>query len=257
MRTADSPSAPVDGHREADPAGPFRAQQATFKMKEAANWGRLTELLAGYIRHPFTSLRWRAPRPFAIPLGHDVFHTRDDFHALVQGHRIWFAPRIKIVPRNETAPPWWDFQRDAGKESLATPFGHVQENHRRPCPLPATSLLLGPVGFAGAQKVVVRLELLTDGIALALNVFAMLWIDTYQRRKPSFDRAHDVVLGIEIAGFAGPKIWVGIVCEQSRWLSRRIDQRDERIAFRRLKKVAQHEQIEMSDWRLHNVGRKR
>jgi hypothetical protein len=58
MRTADSPSTPVNGHREADPAGPFRAQQATFKMKEATNWGRLTELLAGYIRQPlyFTPL---------------------------------------------------------------------------------------------------------------------------------------------------------------------------------------------------------
>ena len=60
-----------------------------------------------------------------------------------------------------------------GKEGLPARLGLVEEDHRRPGALAALALLLRPVRLVGVEEIVVRLELLADRVALALDGLAM------------------------------------------------------------------------------------
>ena len=59
------------------------------------------------------------------------------------------------------------------EEGLAARLGLVEEHHRGPGALAAVALLLGPIGLVGVEEIVVRLELLADRVALALDGLAM------------------------------------------------------------------------------------
>ncbi len=153
-----------------------------------------------------------------------------------QGRSRYHLVMIYLTPA-VTGMPWWIEWRlgspiasrlfqasrlprrgvdlDAGilEEGLAAAFGVVQEDHRRPGALAAGPLHLRPIGLGRVEEIVVRLELLADRVALALDGLALVRIDADQGGDLRLDQLDDRLVGIEVAALAGAEF--GIVVGES------------------------------------------
>ncbi len=87
-----------------------------------------------------------------------------------------------------------------------------------------------------------RLELLTHGVALSLDRFAMGSVDPREGRQFAVDRVHDRVGSIEVAGLAGAESAVAIGVGNGRGAATGLDPVDQRGAFIRIQKRATDEQ---------------
>src|SRR5690606_5018866 len=118
----------------------------------------------------------------------------------------------------------------------------VEEDHRRPAALPAALLLDLPVLLGRVEPVVVRLELLTDKVALALDGFAPARIDAKKVVDPAAYFSHERIVGRDVARMRRAESGAVIDFEPGARPRRRVDHLDHPPAF-----VGRHEVAESED----------
>ena len=91
----------------------------------------------------------------------------------------------------------------------------------------------------------VRLELLADRVALALDGLAMERVDAEQAGDLRLDPLHDRIERIEVAALAGAEFGVAGRRQQLRGDALGVDQRDQLGALRPVEEVADDEDVEV------------
>ena len=114
-----------------------------------------------------------------------------------------------------------------------------------------------PIGLVGVEPVIVRLELLPDEVALALDA---LGIGAGQADKvihPATDRAHEGIVRVEIAGVGGAEAAAVRFLEQLAGLCDGVDHRAQPLAFGLVEEIADREQLRILDRKGVDAGVRR
>lgn len=122
------------------------------------------------------------PRVLAIPFRDDVLDPSDNWKASVQRIVIGAPIGRHVVPQGQHTDFGCDFQPKLGEIRLSAFARGMQANHRGPGALPAALCFIGPVAFAYMQVIIVMLELLPRLIALALDSFGVVVVNSQQVR---------------------------------------------------------------------------
>jgi hypothetical protein len=157
---------------------------------------------------------------------------------------IGLAGQIQVVPDDKIARLGRDPDAGALEIGLAAFFHGVEAAHGRPGALPADQFLRRPIRLVGVEEVVMRLELLADGVALPLQRFRKRGREAEEVGDAMVDLVDQSIGRSQVAGLAGAEFRIRLVGKQAGGVEILVDPLDQPLAFRRREKAADHEDFE-------------
>ena len=115
---------------------------------------------------------------------------------------IGCADVVHIIPQDERRRTRGDAHADFGEIGFAACFWLIEIDHRRPAALPRFALAF-PIGLVGEEIIVMRFELLTGIVALALQGFAVAVIYPHQPANPALNPRNKRMVWIKVAAETG------------------------------------------------------
>src|SRR3569623_387958 len=201
---------------------------------------------------PFSS---PSPGALAKPLRDDVLHARAHLHPLMEGRGVGCAVGAAVVPGEQLAGLGLDDLVDRLEARRAARLGFVEVEHHRPRALARDAAEALVIDAERLEIVGVLLELLPDGIALALHRFAKLRVEPGKGTDLRVQLGDQRVMAIEVAGLAGAIISVAVRIGDGRGAPRRVDLRDQRGAGLGIDELAAQEQRQLGARHALHAGR--